>query len=91
MGDYLVTKEEIAADPLQVAPPKKALENKDREFFRYIWSAAIYVNKQPPAEDFEIYLDEIVKQRNLVDVDYSLVHIPFASCHLHGKILPLCR
>jgi len=19
------------------------------------------------------------------------VHIPFASCHLHGKILPLCR
>ena len=20
-----------------------------------------------------------------------VVHIPFASCHLHGKILPLCR
>ena len=19
------------------------------------------------------------------------LHIPFASCHLHGKILPLCR
>jgi len=21
----------------------------------------------------------------------SGLHIPFASCHLHGKILPLCR
>jgi len=20
-----------------------------------------------------------------------MLHIPFASCHLHGKILPLCR
>ena len=23
--------------------------------------------------------------------DIVLLHIPFASCHLHGKILPLCR
>ena len=23
--------------------------------------------------------------------DEEYMHIPFASCHLHGKILPLCR
>lgn len=74
MGDYLVNKDEIAADPVQVAPPLQAYASNDREFFRYLWNLVIYHKNQPPNEDYELYLDAILKQRNLVDVDYSLVH-----------------
>ncbi|MEA4947018.1 MAG: alpha/beta hydrolase [Oscillospiraceae bacterium] len=74
MGDYLLKREDIAADPVQVAPVLAAYEKSDREFFRMLWNAVIYCRAQPSAEDYELYLDAILKQRNLVDVDYSLVH-----------------
>jgi len=74
MCDYLISKDEIAADPVQVAPALRAYELNDREFFRYLWNLVIYHKNQPPSEDYELYLDAILKQRNLVDVDYSLVH-----------------
>lgn len=41
---------------------------------RQIWNAAIYVNEKPEIEEYNIYLNEIIKQVNLVDIDYSLVH-----------------
>lgn len=74
VGNYLTKREDIAADPIQVAPVLAAYRNNDREFFRALWNALIYCRTQPPAEDYELYLDAILKQRNLVDVDYSLVH-----------------
>lgn len=73
-GDYLVNKEEIAADPIQVAPALQAYQANNREYFRYLWNLVIYHRNQPPAKDYELYLDAIMKQRNLVDIDYSLVH-----------------
>ena len=41
---------------------------------KMIWNAVIYNMNQPSEEDYELYLDAMMKQRNLVDVDYSLVH-----------------
>ena len=69
----LRTKEEIAADPVQVAPVLAAYASGNRDMLRAIWNAAIYNMNQPPAEDYELYLDAIFKQRNLVDIDYSLM------------------
>lgn len=69
----LKTKEEIAADPVQVAPVLAAYASNNRDLLRIIWNAAIYNLKQPSPEDYEIYLDAIFKQRNLVDIDYSLM------------------
>ena len=74
MGDCLMNKDEIAVDTVQVAPALRAYESNDKEFFRYLWNLVIYHKAQPPAEDYELYLEAILKQRNLVDVDYSLVH-----------------
>lgn len=73
LTELLKTKEEIAVDPVQVVPALLAFENNDRDTMRMIWNATIYNIKQPPAEDYEIYLDAIMKQRNLVDVDYALL------------------
>lgn len=73
-GDYLLTREEISIDPVAVLPALEAYQRNDRLFFRDLWNALIYHNAEPDSADYELYLDAILKQRNLVDVDYSLVH-----------------
>lgn len=73
LTELLKTKEEIAADPVQVAPVLDAYATGNRELMRAIWNAVIYNLAQPPAEDYERYLDVIMQQRNLVDIDYSLL------------------
>lgn len=73
LGQPLRTKEEIATDPVQVAPVLAAYASGNRDMLRAIWNAAIYNMNQPSPEDYELYLDAIFKQRNLVDIDYSLM------------------
>ena len=46
-----------------------------------IWNAVIYNTVQPNEEDYDAYLEAMLKQRNLVDVDYSLVHFNMTSDH----------
>lgn len=81
LSELLKTKEEIAADPVQVAPVLNAYATGNREMMRAIWNAVIYDRVQPPAEDYEQYLDAMMKQRNLVDVDYSLLTFNMTDHH----------
>ena len=86
IGDLLKTKEEIALDPVQVIPILSAYENKDRGFLKYIWDATIYTGGNKPEDDrYEEYIDDMLTQRNLVDVDYSLAH--FNMSHEHNGIV----
>ena len=73
LSELLKTKEDIQADPVQVAPVLAAYASGDREMMRAIWNAVIYNMKQPPAEDYELYLSAMLQQKNLVDIDYSLL------------------
>ncbi|MBU5483437.1 alpha/beta hydrolase [Clostridium sp. MSJ-11] len=73
-GDFLITKEEIEKDPVQVAPVLRAIENRDKEFYRGLWNHVIYTHNKPESHRYEKYLEDMLTQRNLVDVDYSLVH-----------------
>ncbi len=70
----ITSKEEISNDPIQVVPILNAFANNNRAVLKAVWNAVIYNLKQPNDADYELYLDAIFKQRNLVDVDYSLVH-----------------
>lgn len=70
----LSTKEEIAVDKVQVVPMLTAYANQDKQAVRTIFDAVIYNLHTPPAEDYELYIEATLKQRSLVDVDYSLVH-----------------
>ncbi|WP_254534544.1 intracellular short-chain-length polyhydroxyalkanoate depolymerase [Halomarina litorea] len=72
--EVLTTKEDIAADPVQVAPILAAYENEDREMLRTVWDGLIYTDTQPDEERYEKYLDDMLTQRNLVDVDYALAY-----------------
>lgn len=93
LTERLTTKEEIAQDPVQVLPVLKLYEDNDTEAMRTIWNYSIYTQTQPEEDEYNQYLTEILKQRNLVDIDYSLVHfnitdesngVAEGSGHVHG-------
>lgn len=67
------SKASIALDPVQVLPILNAYANRDKATLKAIWNAVIYNLRQPSEEDYELYLEAMLKQRNLVDVDYSLL------------------
>lgn len=81
IGEFIKTKEEIEADPVQVVPILNAYRDKNKAFLRAVWDASIYVSKKPSEERYEEYLDAMLTQRNLVDIDYSLVHFNISDKH----------
>ena len=70
----LTTREELAQDPVSVAPVLHALDEQDAEAMKEIWSQAIFVHGAPDDERFGRYVQGSLKQRNLLDIDYALVH-----------------
>ncbi|WP_276913597.1 alpha/beta fold hydrolase [Aneurinibacillus aneurinilyticus] len=72
MTQPLHTKEEIAQDLVQVLPILRAYEAKDKNTLRQIWEMLIYHDNTPDEARYERYLDDMLTQRNLVDVDYAL-------------------
>ena len=84
LTQLITTKDEIRVDAVQVKPILDAYENRNKEMLKMIWNAVIYNLKQPGEEDYNDYLDAMLKQRNLVDVDYSLVH--FNMTHDHNGV-----
>ncbi|MEF8782057.1 MAG: alpha/beta hydrolase [Haloarculaceae archaeon] len=75
----LTTREELAEDPVSVAPILGAIERGDREAIKEIWEQAIFVHGPPEPERFDAYAEESLKQQNLLDVDYALVHFNISS------------
>lgn len=77
-GEILKTKEEIGNHP-QVKPVLDALESKNALVIKSIYNMAMYMNNKPSEKEFDRYVEEILKQRSLIDVDYSLVKFDFLS------------
>ncbi len=83
------SKDAMAQDPVQVAPAKNAMDNNNKDFMKAVWEAAIYNVKIPDEED--MYLEESLKQRNLIDVDWALMtfnmsHTSNGVCDGDGSI-----
>jgi pimeloyl-ACP methyl ester carboxylesterase len=72
LSEPLRTKEEIASDPVQVAPILNAYRHHNKQMLRFIWNATIYTINKPEEKRYQKYLDDMLTQRNLVDVDYAL-------------------
>jgi 2-hydroxy-6-oxonona-2,4-dienedioate hydrolase len=83
-GQYYSNKEELAADPVQVAPVVAALKEGNRDFMKFLWDQLIYVVKKPAAEEYRSYLAASMQQRNLVDVDWALTC--FNLSHTHNGV-----
>ena len=80
------SKNEMALDAVQVAPALAAMENKDFAFMNWLWDVAIYTNKKPEPEYNNLYINETLKQKNLVDIDWSLAN--FNMSHGHNGYAP---
>jgi pimeloyl-ACP methyl ester carboxylesterase len=83
LTQLITTKEEIKVDPVQVLPILTAYATRNKDLLKMIWNAVIYNTVQPNEEDYDAYLEAMLKQRNLVDVDYSLVHFNMTSENNH--------
>ena len=79
LTQLITTKEEIKVDPVQVLPILTGYATRNKDLLKMIWNAVIYNTVQPNEEDYDAYLEAMLKQRNLVDVDYSLVHFNMTS------------
>jgi 2-hydroxy-6-oxonona-2,4-dienedioate hydrolase len=88
VGQPYASKNEMAQDPVQVLPALNAFTNQDAAFMSWLWDVAIYTHGKPTADDNALYIEETLKQRNLVDIDWALAVINMskdASAYSAGK------
>lgn len=81
LGDFIKTKEALEKDAVQVLPILNAYKNRDKETLKAIWNMLIYTNKKPNDDHYDLYLEDMMTQRNLVDVDYALMYFNISSTH----------
>ena len=71
-GEPYANKEEMANDPIQVAPVLGIFAKGDSATMTSIWDATIYTVNKPTREQNDLWMSETLKQRNLVDLDWAL-------------------
>lgn len=81
IGQVYESKSEMAKDPVQVKPLLDALALKSFDTIKYIFDVTIYTYNKPTKEENEIYINDSLKQRNLVDVDWALASLNMGSDH----------
>ncbi|WP_458413376.1 alpha/beta fold hydrolase [Schinkia sp. CFF1] len=77
----LTKKEEIANDSTKAIPVQQAYETKNKVFLRKMWDLLIYNNHKPEPNRYEEYLEDMMTQRNLVDVYQALNLFNISSRH----------
>ena len=72
-------KEEMAQDPLQVAPVLDIFAKQNGALMASIWDATIYTVNKPTQQQSEQWIAETLKQRNLVDLDWALATLNMSN------------
>lgn len=86
VSTLLKTKEEIAQDPVQIAPVLDAIKNRNKLYYKTVWNLLIYTHHKPDPERYEKYLDDMLTQRNFIDVNYALT--TFNISDEHNGVVP---
>lgn len=79
VGAVYLNKDELSMDPVQVLPMNKAILNKQKNFIDLIYSYTIFNVKKPGKDVLGVLFEENLKQRNLVDFDWSLANLNMSS------------
>lgn len=74
-GEAYASKEEMAEDPMQVAPMLRVFEKGDAATMSSVWDATIYTVNKPTREQNDLWMEETLKQRNLIDLDWALANL----------------
>ncbi|MDT8336314.1 MAG: alpha/beta hydrolase, partial [Candidatus Izemoplasmatales bacterium] len=86
IGEVYSSIEEMANDPIQVKPLLDALKSQNFGIIKYIFDITIYTYSKPSDEDNLLYINDSLKQRNLVDVDFALASLNMGETHnLYSK------
>jgi len=73
-------KEDMALDPVQVLPLLNIFVTKNSQMLATIYNYVIYTGHKKPDNDANLrWMNEAVKQRNLVDVDWALANFNISS------------
>jgi pimeloyl-ACP methyl ester carboxylesterase len=80
-GKFLVTREELLNDYARVLPIAKAQKNRNKAFLKNLWDYLIYQQKKPDSQRYEEYLEDMLTQRNYVDVIYALSRFNISDYH----------
>lgn len=78
---YYKDKQEMSTDVVQVAPLINAFDTNDPNLINTVWDSTIYVVNKPTKEENDIYIEETMKQRNLLDIDWSLANFNYSVDH----------
>ena len=80
-GKPYESKNAMANDPMQVAPVLRMFETKDAAMMSAVWEATIYTVNKPTREQNDLWMEETLKQRNLVDLDWALANLNMSDEH----------
>lgn len=69
-GQFIKTRQELAK---AIGPMIKIVDSKNLAFLRRISDMSLYKYNKPSDEKYSAYIDEMAKQRNLLDIDYALM------------------
>lgn len=75
VGQVYASKEEMAKDPLQVAPMLALFAAGNAAGMGWVWDQTIYTVGKPLPEQSALWLAETMKQRNLIDLDWALANL----------------
>ena len=79
VGSYYTTKEELALDPVQVAPMENIFNTGASAYMTAVWNQLIYTVNKPTEEDAELYMSETMKEKCIVDVDWALTRFNMSN------------
>ncbi|MDR5659175.1 alpha/beta hydrolase [Serpentinicella sp. ANB-PHB4] len=83
IGQYITSKEDIYKDIKMLI---KALNKRRKWIVKKVADFTLYNLNKPTEEHYDAYIDAMFKQRNLIDVNYALIH--FNISHEHNGVEP---
>ncbi len=81
VGQVYESADELGKDAVQVIPLLQAQKDKNFTLMSYIFDATIYTVGKPTVEDNKLWIDESLKQKNLVDADWALANLNMSDIH----------
>ncbi|WP_438310505.1 intracellular short-chain-length polyhydroxyalkanoate depolymerase [Sporosarcina sp. FA9] len=77
----LTTLTEVENDAGKTLAIQGLYDTKNRAGLQAVWNALIYTHNKPPEEKYDEYVDDMLTQRNLADVYYSLNTFNISAHH----------
>ncbi|MFA6801715.1 MAG: alpha/beta hydrolase [Acholeplasmataceae bacterium] len=81
VGQTYASPEEMGKDEVQVKPLLEAQKNGNFDLISTIFEKTIYTVNKPTKEDNTLWINESLKQRNLMDADWALANQNMSAIH----------